>query len=96
MVVQVGMRHKNDSAILYTQTACGDSARVRAWLTERQIEFSEKNVTEDADAMAELASLRVFMTPTLLVGERRVAGYRPAQFEELFESADTDNPEEHS
>jgi glutaredoxin len=62
---------------LYTQAGCAESARVRAWLTERGIPFVERNVTGDAAAARELAATGIFATPLVVVGHERVLGYRP-------------------
>ncbi len=65
--------------VLYTQTGCPDSARVKSWLQQHGIPFTERNVTDDAAAMAELAASPIFATPLLLVGNQHVFGYRPTE-----------------
>ena len=62
---------------LYTQAGCAESARVRAWLAERGVAFTEREVTTDPDAARALYATGVFATPLLVVGEERVLGYRP-------------------
>lgn len=70
-----------ESTILYTQTGCADSARVRAWLRQRDIPFIERNVTDDSDAARELIASGIFATPLLVAGARTVLGYRPNELE---------------
>jgi glutaredoxin len=65
--------------ILYTQTGCADSAKVRAWLRERDVPMIERNVTSDLAAAQELAATGIFATPLLVVGQHRVLGFRPEQ-----------------
>jgi glutaredoxin len=71
---------------LYTQVGCADSARVRAWLTERRIPFVERNVTGDAAAARELAATGIFATPLVLVGTQRVLGYRPQALQVVLDA----------
>ena len=64
---------------LYTQTGCADSARVRVWLSERDIPFVERNVTSDLAAAQDLIATGTFATPLLVTGMRQVLGFRPTQ-----------------
>jgi glutaredoxin-like protein NrdH len=64
-------------AFLYTQAGCAESAQVRSWLTERGIPFVERNVNADPEAAAALAATGTFATPLLVVGEKKVLGFRP-------------------
>ena len=70
--------------ILYTQTGCADSERVRSWLRQRQISFEERNVTEDPPAMADLAQHSVFATPLLVINDQVIFGYQSKQMETIF------------
>ncbi len=71
------MDNRPEQPILYTQAACGDSRRVRAWLAERGIPFVERNVTDDPGAARALAATGVFATPLLVAGGTPVLGFRP-------------------
>ena len=68
-----------DAPILYTQSGCADSARVRLWLRERNVSFIERNVTDDPTAAQDLIATGTFATPLLVAGEHRILGFRPAQ-----------------
>ncbi len=63
--------------ILYTQTDCVESAKVRAWLVEHGIAFTERNVSADPEAAQALAATGIFATPLLVVGEEKILGFRP-------------------
>jgi glutaredoxin 3 len=63
--------------ILYTQASCAESAKVRAWLVEREIAFTERDLSRDPEAAQALAATDVFATPLLVVGEETVLGFRP-------------------
>ena len=63
--------------ILFTQTGCADSRKVRDWLTQHGIAFVERNVTGDIDAAKALMATGTFGTPLLVVGDEQVIGFRP-------------------
>ena len=67
-------------SILYTQAGCAESAKVRAWLVERGIAFTERDVSRDPEAARALAATGIFATPLLVVGEETVLGFRPEAF----------------
>ena len=73
-----------EAAILYTQAGCADSARVRAWLTERGIPFTERSVTNDADAARALYATGIFATPLVVVGDAKQLGFKPQALTTLF------------
>jgi glutaredoxin len=63
--------------VLFTQAGCAESAKVRSWLTDHDIPFIERNTSADPEAAAALAATGTFATPLLVVGEKRVLGFRP-------------------
>ncbi len=63
--------------VLYTQAGCAESAKVRAWLVEHGIAFTERDLNRDPEAAQALAATGIFATPLLVVGEERVLGFRP-------------------
>jgi arsenate reductase-like glutaredoxin family protein len=65
------------NTILFTQSGCRDSRRVRSWLNARQVAFTERNVTGDPDAAKVLLATGYFATPLLVSGESVVIGFRP-------------------
>ena len=68
-----------EAAILYTQAGCDDSARVRAWLTERGVAFVERDATTDPTAARAFYEGGTFATPLLLAGDAKVLGFRPRE-----------------
>jgi len=68
-----------DSAeiVLYTQTGCADSRKVRTWLNARRILFTEHNVSTDPTMAHALLATGCFATPLLVTGETKVLGFRP-------------------
>ncbi|MBA3450183.1 MAG: glutaredoxin family protein [Chloroflexia bacterium] len=63
--------------ILYTQAGCAESTKVRTWLRDRGISFTERDASSDPDAAQALAATGTFATPLLVIGDDRVLGFRP-------------------
>lgn len=62
--------------ILYTQPGCAESAKVRAWLTNHDIAFTERDASADPEAAEALAASGTFATPLLVIGDKKVLGFR--------------------
>ncbi len=48
---------------------------MKAWLSQRQVPFTEKNVREDAAALEELKRMGYNSVPVTLIGEERILGF---------------------
>lgn len=60
-----------------------------AFLRERHVPFTEKDVTADADAMQELLRRTggVRATPVVVIGERVIQGFDRAQMTQALQGA---------
>jgi glutaredoxin len=76
-----------NNVVLYSATGCPLCAKYRTLLTERGVRFQEKNTTEQPALLDELASRGIRMVPTVFVGTRYVAGFRPTSLLELLPAA---------
>ncbi len=56
----------------------------KAWLSQRGIAFTERNVATDPSALEELERLDVFSTPATLVDDKLVIGFNRKKLEELL------------
>ncbi len=63
--------------ILYTQVSCAESEKVRAWLVDHGIPFTERDASADQRAASALAATGTFATPLLVIGDTTVLGFRP-------------------
>ena len=70
--------------VLFTQAGCAESARVRGWLADRGIPFTERDPSADPEAACELYATGTFATPLLVVGDAKVLGFRPRELDALF------------
>lgn len=58
--------------------------RVKEFLSQQGIEFTERNVAEDASAMTELEKLGVMTTPVTVINNEVVIGFDQAKLEQLL------------
>ncbi len=72
------------SIVLYSTTGCPLCARYRALFDEHGHAFEERNTSEDPAYRDELVALGVMVTPTVIVGDHAVPGFRPNTVAELI------------
>ncbi|MCL4466823.1 MAG: glutaredoxin family protein [Chloroflexi bacterium] len=56
----------------------------KEYLSRRGIEFSERDIAVDKQAMAELMELGYLTTPVILVGDEVVVGFDRRRLDELL------------
>ena len=82
--------HPAQQVTLYTQAGCAESAKVRSWLADHGITFTERDASGDPDAARALNATGTFATPLLVVGEEKVLGFRPREMSVIL--PDQSNP----
>ena len=73
--------------IVYTMTGCQHCAGVKAYLNEKGIRFTERNVVEDDQAMADFRALGFRGTPVTLAGEEAIVGFDREKLENVLSSS---------
>ncbi len=73
----MGTDHPKWPVTLYTQAGCAESGKVRAWLADRGVAFTERDASGDLDAARALYATGTFATPLLVVGAEAVLGFHP-------------------
>ena len=59
-------------------------AKVKEFLSQKGIEFTERNVTEDEGALAALEKIGVLSTPVTVIDGEIVIGFDRAKLEQLL------------
>jgi glutaredoxin 3 len=59
---------------------------VKEFLSQKGISFTERDVSQDEQALAELEALGVMATPAMLIGDQVVVGFDRAKLEQLLAS----------
>lgn len=75
------------TVVVFTMPGCQHCAGVKAYLAEKGIEFTERNVLEDDSAMADFRELGFRGTPVTLVGDEAIVGFDRNRFDEIFADA---------
>jgi glutaredoxin len=57
----------------------------KAWLSEQGIDFEDRDVTEDPDAMNELQEMGYFSTPVTVIGDDVVVGFDKGKLQTLLD-----------
>jgi glutaredoxin len=70
--------------VLYSATGCPLCAKYRALLAEKGVRYQEKNTTEQPGLLDDLAKKGIRMVPTVFVGDKFVAGFRPTSLLDLL------------
>jgi glutaredoxin len=73
--------------VVYTMTGCQHCAGVKAYLDEKGVEYTERNVLEDEGAMEEFQALGFRGTPVTMVGDEAIVGLDRAKFDALLGGA---------
>jgi glutaredoxin len=69
---------------LYSATGCPLCAKYKTLLSDKGVRYIEKNTTDQPALLDELAKKGIRMVPTVFVGEKFVAGFRPNSLLELL------------
>jgi glutaredoxin len=72
------------NVVLYSATGCPLCAKYKQLLTDRKVKYTERNTTDTPALLNELAAKGIRMVPTVFVGEKYVAGFRPSSLLELL------------
>ncbi len=62
---------------------CG---KVKEFLSQRKVAFTERNIASDETALAELEKLGYMTTPVTLIDGQIVVGFDPTKLEKLLRS----------
>ncbi len=60
---------------------------VKVYLSQKGLEFTERNVSLDENAREDLLSLGYRSTPVTVINDEKVVGYSPPKLEEALQAA---------
>jgi glutaredoxin len=70
--------------VLYSTTNCPLCEKYRVILDAQGVSYTELNTSERPELLDELAAQGIRMVPTIFVGEKVVAGFRPNSLLEIL------------
>ncbi|MGI6114468.1 MAG: glutaredoxin family protein [Mahellales bacterium] len=68
---------------VYSSDTCGYCHMVKQYLNDRNVPFTEKNVSTDINARRELISKGYMGVPVILVGDETIVGFDKAKLDRL-------------
>ena len=69
---------------IYTSSTCPHCHTAKDYLTEKGVDFEEKNVGNDAEARKELIQKGYMGVPVIIVGDEEIQGVDKEKLEELL------------
>lgn len=78
------MSNPQPEIVVYTQPHCASCKEVERYLVRRGLTFTVRDVSEDPDALEEIASRGYMATPVTRIGDRWIAGFRKKELERLL------------
>ena len=69
---------------VYSSNTCPHCVTAKNYLTEKGVEFEEKNVQTDPEARKELMAMGHMGVPVLLIDGEEVVGFDQAKIDELL------------
>ncbi len=66
----------NSNVVVYTSRDCSYCEKVLDKLTEWDVEYEERNVSEDRSHFRELQSMSVYGTPATFINGEKILGYQ--------------------
>lgn len=72
---------------VFTQTHCAPCRQLEAFLRQRGIPFTQRDVEADPVALEEIVARGYMGTPVIRIGETWVAGFRRTELERLLAAA---------
>jgi len=73
-------RHR-PTVVMYTTPTCGYCHRAKAYFNERDIQFTERDVTQSSLARRQFKALNGRGVPLIIIGDQRIPGFNKAAIE---------------
>jgi glutaredoxin len=67
--------------VLYSTSWCGYCAKTRAYFADNNIRYDEQDIEKSPAAARQFAELGGGGVPMVLIGDRKIRGYTPAEFD---------------
>ena len=73
-----------DQVIFYSASWCGYCKQARAYMQSKNVPFTEYDVEKTEKGKADLKALNAPGVPVLLLGDQKLSGFQPAQFDAAY------------
>ncbi|MXO77615.1 glutaredoxin family protein [Paenibacillus sp. OT2-17] len=73
-----------EKAIVYTSTNCPHCRQVKSYLSEKGVEYEERNIETNEAFAQEVWDMGIRAVPLTLIGEERISGMNKIKFEKVL------------
>ena len=74
----------DEPVTVFTQPGCAHCRDEKEWLENKGVDYQEKDVSKDEDALEQLKKGGFTSTPTTFIGDNPVVGFNREKLEELI------------
>jgi len=72
------------NVVLFSSPGCRGCAKVKEFLSQKNVAYSERDITKDEPARKELSAMGFKASPVTVIDGNAVAGFDPAKLETLL------------
>jgi len=72
--------------VIYTSSTCGYCKQAKAWLRQKKVLFTERNITTSRSARREYDKLGARGVPVILVGKQRLNGFSASRLQAALDA----------
>ncbi|TCP59157.1 glutaredoxin [Tumebacillus sp. BK434] len=72
--------------IIYTQPTCPPCFEAKAWMTNSNIPFEDRDIRKDDKHLQDLINLGAAATPVFLVGDEVIMGYDQGKIKSAWDA----------
>ena len=87
---QMQTDHPNAKVILYGTAWCPYCGQTRSYFKNREVEFIDLDIEKQTQAKIQYDQLGGENIPIVLIGNRRINGFKPEQFDRALETLHSD------
>ena len=83
---KMAKKKPGNGVVIYTSSTCGYCKQAKAWLRQKKVLFTERNITTSRYARKEYDKLGAHGVPVILVGRQRIDGFSPARLQAALDA----------
>lgn len=82
---QMAKKKSTGGVVIYTSSTCNYCKQAKAWMKQKSVLFTERNITTSRTARKAYDKLGARGVPVILVGENRLNGFNPHRLQALLD-----------
>ncbi len=74
----------NKNIVVYSQPGCAACKKVKEYLVEKSVQFTEKDISRDRSALNEVRTMGVMTIPLTIIDGESITGYDQDRLDQLL------------